>query len=374
MTIRHAAWILTRYNQCEKESGSDLRADTGTLLLPDKIVMEQHSLTHFPSQPWSKETKSSGFEESVGELTNDQDSANMLEMWITNTISGRRSTVMELASATPLNESKFSSKQTTVTTSSLNTMGAKRKHKSADDDKMQADSLKKGDPGSWTSENGNELQKARPTRAGASDEVAQEFQVVSNGHANIDGLQNEISDPDQYAKAANATAMREAEKTDFSLKTKDEKRSRVANPTSPDPSSALPADHLVTLPHRIYTGDPTYELDRPQYYVFDRGSTWEQKACALVKQMDHLLQLIRSCPLRDTEHSMKRHITEQNMTTIKDGHNTTDDGETHSENRLEIQTQQHSKMINLLESLNILQIRESSGHEEQHSRSFHETP
>ena len=99
----------------------------------------------------------------------------------TNTISGRRSTVMELASASPLNESKFSGKQTTVTTSSLNTMGAKRKHKSADDDKMQADSLKKGDPGSWTSENGNELQTARPTRAGVSDEVAQDFQVISNG-------------------------------------------------------------------------------------------------------------------------------------------------------------------------------------------------
>ena len=89
--------------QCEKECLSDLRADTGSLFLLDKIVMEQHSLTHFPSQHWSKETKSSGLEESVGELTNDQDSAKMPEMWITNTISGRRSTVMKLASATPLN-------------------------------------------------------------------------------------------------------------------------------------------------------------------------------------------------------------------------------------------------------------------------------
>ena len=146
--------------QCEKEYWSDLRADIGTLFLPDKIVMEQHSLTHFPSQPWSEETKSSGFEESVDDLTNDQDSAKMPEMWIMNTISGRRSTVMELASATPLNESKFSGERTIVTTSSLNTMGTKRKHKSADDDKMQADSLKKGDPGSGT-ENGNELQTAR---------------------------------------------------------------------------------------------------------------------------------------------------------------------------------------------------------------------
>ena len=62
------------------------------------------------------------------------------------------------------------------------------------------------------SENGNELQTARPTRAGVSDEVAQEFQVISNGKANIDGpqvnFQNEISDPDGYAMATNATAMR----------------------------------------------------------------------------------------------------------------------------------------------------------------------
>ena len=135
-------------------------------------------------------------------MTNDQDPAKMPEMWITNAISGRRSTVMELASATPLNESQFSGRQTTVTTSSLNTMGTKRKHKSGDDDKMQADSLKKGDPGSWTSENGKEPQTARPTRAGVSDEVAQEFQVISSGNANMDGpqvnLQNEICDPDEY--------------------------------------------------------------------------------------------------------------------------------------------------------------------------------
>ena len=68
-----------------------------------------------------------------------------------------------------------------------------------------------------------------------SDEVAQEFQVLSNGNANIEGpqvnFQNEISDPDECAKAAN-----------------------------------------VTLPDRSCVGDSTYELGRPQYYVFDRGS------------------------------------------------------------------------------------------------------
>ena len=201
--------------------------------------MEQHSSIPSPSQFWSNETKSSGCEESVGDSTNDQNSAKMPKMWNANTNPGRRSTVMELASATPLNESKFSGEQTTVATSSLNTMGTKRKYKGADDDRMQADSLKQGDPGSWTSENGNELQMARPIRAGESDEVAQEFQVISNGNANIDGpqvnVQTEISDPGKRAKAANVTAMREAEKQDFSLKTTDEKRSRVANPTSARP-------------------------------------------------------------------------------------------------------------------------------------------
>ena len=62
-----------------------------------------------------------------------------------------------------------------------------------------------------------------------------------------------------------------------------------------------------------------YQEDRPQYYVFDRGSTWKQKVYQLVKCMDDLLQLIRLCPLRDTEHSMsmKGHTSEQNMTTIQ---------------------------------------------------------
>ena len=91
---------------------------------------------------------------------------------------------------------------------------------------------------------GKSRKTARPTRAGMSHEVAPEFQVISNGNANIDGpqvnLQNVISDPDEHAKAANVTAMRQGEKTDLSLKTKDEKRSRVANPTPPDPGSSLP--------------------------------------------------------------------------------------------------------------------------------------
>ena len=212
------------------------------------------------------------------------------------------------------------------------------------------------------SEKGNQLQTERPSRAGVSDEGAQEFQVISNGNANIDGpqvnFQNEISDPDEYAKATNATAMREAQKTDFSLKTKDEKRSRGANPTPRDPGLSLPADPLVTLPDRSCMGDPTYELDRPQYYVFDRGSTWKQKVYELEKCLGDLLQLIRLCPLRDTEHSMsmKGHTTEQNMTTVEDGYNTADDGETHNENRREIKMQQHSKLINLPEAEHILQI------------------
>ena len=94
-----------------------------------------------------------------------------------------------------------------------------------------------------------------------------------------------------------------------------------------------------------------YQEDRLQYYVFDRGSTWKQKVYQLEKCMDDLLQLIRLCPLRDTAHSMsmKGQTTEQNMTTVEEGYSTADDG-------------------------GPLQIRESIGYEEQHSRSFHETP
>ena len=142
------------------------------------------------------------------------------------------------------------------------------------------------------------------------------------------------------------SAMREAETTDFSLKTQDDKRSRVVKPTPPD--SSLPADPLMTLPDRSCMGDP-YELGGPQHHIFDRGSTWKQKAYQLRKCMEDLHQLIRLCPLRDTEHSMsmKGYFSEQNMTTVEDGYNTADGGP--------------------------LQIRESSGYQEQHSRSFHET-
>ena len=71
-----------------------------------------------------------------------------------------------------------------------------------------------------------------------------------------------------------------------------------------------------------------YQEDRPQHCVFGRGSTWKQKVYQLVKCMDDLLQLIRLCPLRDTEHSMsmKGHTSEQNMTTVEEGYNTADDG------------------------------------------------
>ena len=42
--------------------------------------------------------------------------------------------------------------------------------------------------------------------------------------------------------------------------------------------------------------------------------------------MDDLLQLIRLCPLRDTEHSMsmKGYTSEQNVTTVEDGYKTAD--------------------------------------------------
>ena len=55
LTIRHAAWILTRYN---------VRRSVGVTIVQTlvhcsflKIAMEQHSLTHFPSQSWMTKTQ-----------------------------------------------------------------------------------------------------------------------------------------------------------------------------------------------------------------------------------------------------------------------------------------------------------------------------
>ena len=85
--------------QCEKEYWSDLHANTRFLFFPYKIAIEQTILTLSLSQSWNKETKSSGFEESVGDSINDQNSAKMLEMWIANINPGRHSTVSILADA-----------------------------------------------------------------------------------------------------------------------------------------------------------------------------------------------------------------------------------------------------------------------------------
>ena len=97
-------------------------------------------------------------------------------------------------------------------------------------------------------------------------------------------------------------------------------------------------------------GRATEGWSRQKRVQLSEGSTWKQKVYQLVKCMGDTLQLIRPCPLRDNEHSMstKGHTTEQNMTTVEEGYNTADDG-------------------------GPLHIRESSGYEEQHSRSFHET-
>ena len=116
-------------HQWDDRSGGDSRIEISTLAKDQKSLhiaskketiaddtSNSNSLTHSPSQSWSKETESSGFEESVSNLTNEQDSAKMPEMWITTVNAGRRSTVMELAS------------ETTVVTSCLNTMGTKRKN------------------------------------------------------------------------------------------------------------------------------------------------------------------------------------------------------------------------------------------------------
>ena len=99
-----------------KKTWHNLLEDASTKEAVADDTANSNSLTHSPSRSWSKETKSSGFEESVSNSTTDQDSAKMPEMWITTVNLGRRSTVTELAS------------ETTVATISLNTMGTKSKN------------------------------------------------------------------------------------------------------------------------------------------------------------------------------------------------------------------------------------------------------
>ena len=137
LTIRYSARILTRYN---------VRRGAGVIFAKTLVPCS------FLARSWWNNTVrhllpgAKRQEEPVGDAINHQNSKPTVTPH-------RRSTVMDLASATPLHESKFSGEQTTITTSSLNTMGTKKKHKSADDDRMQVDPLTKGDPGSWTSEN-----------------------------------------------------------------------------------------------------------------------------------------------------------------------------------------------------------------------------
>ena len=120
----YAAKFLKLIDLSHKITGVKVAQKTWHKLLEDASTKEaaadntanSNSLTLSPSQSWSKETKISGFDESVCNSTNDQDSAKMPKMWITTVNPGRRSTVMELAS------------DSTAATSSLNTMGTKSKN------------------------------------------------------------------------------------------------------------------------------------------------------------------------------------------------------------------------------------------------------
>ena len=63
--------------QCEKDYWSDLRAEHWYSVPSGQDRCETTQFDTLPSQPRSKEKKSSGFKESAGELTNDRDSAKM---------------------------------------------------------------------------------------------------------------------------------------------------------------------------------------------------------------------------------------------------------------------------------------------------------
>ena len=232
--------------------------------------MEQHNSTPSPSQSWSKETKSSGFEEPVGDSISDQNSKPTVNP-------GRRSTVMKLA-----NDSKFSGGQTTITTSSLNTMGTK--YKSADEDRMQADDNMNGvrpKAEAWRPIHNRYVQSAPSAE-------------MISGSLIHDRADEHNQLPDDVA----------------SMESKEHKQMDLAGIQAEYHEQQLRKWlSMVAQGNDAKHGDvnsrqEAYQEDRPQYYVFDRGSTWKQKIYQLEKCMDDLLQLIRRCPLRDTEHSM----------------------------------------------------------------------
>ena len=271
---------------CERECWSDLRADTGTLFLPGKIVMEQHSSTPSPSQSWSKATKSSGFEESVVDSINDQNSKPTVNP-------GRRSAVMELA-----NDSKFSGEQTTIATSSLNTIGTKRKYKSADDDRMQV----------YENMNGviPKAEASRPTRSRYAQNTPSTEMIsgsLLHGHAD---KYNQL--PGELVAPMESKEHKEMDDLAGTQAHHHEQQWRRELSIVAQDNDAKYGD--------VNSRQEAHREDRPQYYVFDRGSTWKHKVYQLVKCMDDLLQ-IRLCPLRDTERSTstKGHTSEQNMTT-----------------------------------------------------------
>ena len=80
----------------------------------------------------------------------------------------------------------------------------------------------------------------------------------------------------------------------WELTSENENELQTARPTRSGVSvisNGNATDPLVTLPDRSCTGDARYKLDRPHYNVFERCSTWKQKAWARVKYMGDLLLL-----------------------------------------------------------------------------------
>ena len=268
---------------------------------------------------------------------------------------------MDLASATPLDESKFSGEQTTVTTSSLNTMGTRRKHKSADDDRMQRRLSQ--ERRSWELDVGDWERAANSTINTSWSEWWSCSRVSS--HIQWEWAHwrsaNEPPEWDLWPWWMREGCERDsyARGRENRFLVEDERRETISSGES---NAARP--RFITS-----CGSPR---DTVRQNLYGWSNIWAAQTSiqCLPPRLDLEAESLRVGEVYGWSSSADSSMPIAGHRTLN-VHEVTYHRAEHDDSRRWLQ---HSKLINLLEAEHILQIRELSGHEEQRSRSFHETP
>ena len=162
-------------------------------------------------------------------------------------------------------------------------MGSKKKYKSADDDRMQANENMNG-----------ERPKAEAWRPMHSRYVQNTQSTEISGSLLLDRADERNQLPDEFVRKSTSI---------WKISQHDEQQLRKE-------LSMVAQDNDAKHGERQ---EAAYQ--KGQYCLRQLGEC-----------MDDLLQLIRPCPLQDTKHSMsmKGHTSEQNMTTVEEGYNSAD--------------------------------------------------